>query len=38
MVRGEIGNAPTIQIDLSRLEGKQVMTSNLRKKKRINYI
>ena len=33
MVRGEIGNAPTIQMDLSRPEGKQVMPSNFRKKK-----
>ena len=33
MVRGEIGNAPTIEIDLSRPEGEKVMPSNLRKKK-----
>ena len=36
MVRGEIGNAPTIQMDLSRPEGKWVMPSNLRKKKMNN--
>ena len=33
MVRGEIGNAPNIQMDLSRAEGKWIMPSNLRKKK-----
>ena len=37
MVRGEIGNASTIQMDLSRPEGKEVVPSNLRKKMN-NYI
>ena len=36
MVRGEISNAPTIEMDLSRPEGKKVMPSNLRKKKMNN--
>ena len=36
MVRGEIGNALTIEIDLSRPAGKYVMLSNLRKKKMNN--
>ena len=38
MVRGEIGNAPTIEMDLSWPEGKLVMPSNLRKKKINNSI
>ena len=27
MIRGEIGNAPTVQMNMSRPEGKQVMPS-----------
>ena len=38
MVRGEMGNAPTIQMDMSRPEGKQAMSSNIRKKKMNSYI
>ena len=33
MVRGKIGNAPTMQMDLSRPEGKQVMPSIFLQKK-----
>ena len=38
MFRGEIDNAPTIEIDLSRPEGEKVKPSNLRKKKMNSYI
>ena len=34
MVRGEIGNAPTIQMDMSRSEGKEIKCPRYLRKRR----